>query len=532
MFSNSGELRVEDSAIRIAETRAEGGIPSTMPRKLVAVAVCVALLHIGIITFLHKPVFFSSLALAVASGIAAVACYWRSTLCSGATRTRWNFAAIALALWTVGQLAYTYEGSSALRNALPSDFYFFLYGIPLLLAISSSQQDHDYTSLLILDSLQAILAVCLAYVQLFAFRESGAPIGGNRLQEAYFVEDLGLVLASALRLLGRPRGEAKLFYWLVFGYLTSFFVAFQGPVVFAHATQIAVTGAWLDIVCDIPFLLFAIAVVRAPRNPQTEAIPETNSIALLMDNCSPILFTLAVLAVGASIARHHFKLGIASIAIALFIYCFRAAILQSAYMRTQSALTASQDALRDANNRLQQLSFLDSLTGIPNRRQFDLCLIKEWDRAIRFRTPLSLLMIDIDFFKNLNDHYGHPYGDECLARVASALQSSLRRPHDMVARYGGEEFAVILPNVDAAGALKIADTMRQAVADLELTHAASGIHGYVTISVGASTQQPRRDHSAENLLTSADSALYQAKCSGRNRVETMPVPQNAVQSPR
>ncbi len=405
-----------------------------MPPGLLQAPFLVLLAHLGLITFLNRPVFFSSILLAISSGLAAAACYWRSTQSVAATRTKWNFAAIGLVFWTVGQLAYTYEGSAP-KGALPSDFYFFLCGIPLLLSISSSREDHEYTSLLVLDSLQAILAVYLAYVQLFAQGQLTGPAGSlhsGNLGSAYFGEDLALMVASALRLLGRPRGELKLFYWLLFGFLTSFFLAFQGPLIFEHSTNIAVTGAWLDVVYDLPFLLFTMAIMRAPRHTQEQSIADTNSLALLMDNCSPILFTLAVLGMGASIARQHFKLGIASIAIALVIYCFRAAILQSAYMRTQVELTASREALRDANERLQQLSFLDALTGIPNRRQFDAALPKEWERAIRFRTPLTLLMIDIDFFKKLNDRYGHPYGDQCLASVAAALKGCLRRPerHD------------------------------------------------------------------------------------------------------
>ena len=523
-FSKPDTLSDVDGGIEISMIPLARGIQTGVPRRLLAAAVALPVLHLGLIIALAHPVFLSSLLLAVSSGIAAIACYWRSTLCTGATRTKWNFATIGLVLWTIGQMAYTYEGSSASHAALPSDFYFFLYGIPLLLAISSSQTDHDYTSLLILDSIQAVLAVCLAYVQLFAFQPGSGPsgsLGGDHLLGAYFFEDLGLLLAAAVRLLGRPRGEIKLFYWLLFGYLASFFLAFQGPPVFAHATKIAVSGAWFDVIYDMPFLLLAAAVARAPRGFRDDVTPDTNSIALLMDNCSPVLFTLAVLAIGASIARHHFKFGIASIGFALIIYCFRAAILQSAYMRTQVALTTSQGALRAANERLQELSFVDALTSVSNRRQFDLSFAKEWDRAVRFRTPMALLMIDIDFFKKLNDHYGHPYGDVCLARVAAALQGSLRRPNDLIARYGGEEFAVVLPNVDAAGALQVAETMHQAVGDLHIAHVASG-HGQVTISIGVAVCQPKREQTAEVLLEAADSALYDAKCNGRNRIEMAP----------
>jgi diguanylate cyclase (GGDEF)-like protein len=227
-----------------------------------------------------------------------------------------------------------------------------------------------------------------------------------------------------------------------------------------------------------------------------------------------------VLALGAMVARRHLVLGMSAVALSLLTYCFRAALLQSAYMRAQHALTRSQFALREANAQLRQLSLHDALTGLPNRRQFDLTLEMEWSRAIRSRRPLSLLLMDVDCFKALNDLYGHPTGDECLQRISGALQGSLRRAAETVARHGGEEFAAILPDVEADSAALVAETMRRNVLALQVLHEGSSVERFVTVSVGVATAYPTAEGFPAALVAAADSALYRAKHRGRNRVET------------
>lgn len=177
--------------------------------------------------------------------------------------------------------------------------------------------------------------------------------------------------------------------------------------------------------------------------------------------------------------------------------------------------------LDEANRELTRLSAVDGLTGISNRRQFDEFLVREWSRGMRAGAPLSLLMCDVDFFKQYNDLYGHPAGDECLKCVARALKSGARRPADMAARYGGEEFVVILPDTDLDGALQVAEELRQNVEDMAIPHGGSEL-GLVTISIGAACTVPRRESgSAEQLLGDADQGLYRAKQAGRNRVVPM-----------
>ena len=205
---------------------------------------------------------------------------------------------------------------------------------------------------------------------------------------------------------------------------------------------------------------------------------------------------------------------IAAIAIAWALWIRRTMAREAQLLQL---LQERSQQLEEANQRLETLSFADALTGVANRRAFDQSLDSEWRRGLRSRQPLSLLLIDIDYFKSFNDTYGHPAGDKCLAAVAAALSGFPRRAGDRVARYGGEEFAALLPLTDVLGAMALAKRMRAAVEGLNVPHTA-GVGGRVTISVGCATSEPTSGMSAEALIAAADAALYEAKRSGRNRV--------------
>ncbi|HPW55198.1 MAG: diguanylate cyclase [Thermoanaerobaculaceae bacterium] len=208
------------------------------------------------------------------------------------------------------------------------------------------------------------------------------------------------------------------------------------------------------------------------------------------------------------------------------------AVLTVLYLRTlthrrrEKELRALMDArtreLRQANELLVEFSYLDPLTGIGNRRRFEERLLSEWKRAVRARSFLSLVMIDIDHFKPYNDAYGHQRGDECLKAVASALVDALPRAGDSVARYGGEEFAVILPLTDCPGAVKVAESLRLRVEALALPHRNSSVAQVVTISCGVATFVPALEIHTDELLRLADQALYYAKQGGRNQTRAVP----------
>jgi len=181
-------------------------------------------------------------------------------------------------------------------------------------------------------------------------------------------------------------------------------------------------------------------------------------------------------------------------------------------------LEALTHELEARNAELARLSAVDGLTGVGNRRNFDQMLDLEWKRAAREHTDLSLVLIDVDFFKRYNDAYGHLAGDDCLRQVARALAAVINRPADSVSRYGGEEFAVLLPATHADGAHGVAEALRQAVEALQLEHRASDVGPYVTLSLGVTTLKPVPGSSPNELITTADQALYEAKRDGRNRV--------------
>lgn len=170
------------------------------------------------------------------------------------------------------------------------------------------------------------------------------------------------------------------------------------------------------------------------------------------------------------------------------------------------------------NKKLEALSFSDGLTGVLNRRAFDEALNKEWKHAKRDKGELSLILLDIDYFKRYNDNYGHSAGDNCLKLVSKALSAVIRRETDVVARYGGEEFAILLPETNANEACSLAEECRQSVYRLQLPHEKSEVDSVVTISLGVSTIVPAPDSQVLSLLESADKSLYQAKQSGRNQV--------------
>ena len=185
---------------------------------------------------------------------------------------------------------------------------------------------------------------------------------------------------------------------------------------------------------------------------------------------------------------------------------------------TEKELLSARDALDTMNRTLQRFALEDELTGLANRRQFELILSGEFSRAMRNAGALALIMIDVDFFKHYNDLYGHPAGDECLRKIGRVLLNFGNRSGDLYARYGGEELVVLLPGADTAGAIIVAEKIRLAVRALNLVHEGNP-PGIVTISLGVASFAPVRENDlSKNLLQSADNALYAAKHNGRDRV--------------
>lgn len=191
-----------------------------------------------------------------------------------------------------------------------------------------------------------------------------------------------------------------------------------------------------------------------------------------------------------------------------------------ARIKTHLMLKAQSDLLRS-------WAYLDGLTGVHNRRFFDERVNAEMGRAIRNHTALSLVMLDVDFFKRFNDRYGHQAGDDCLRRVAKTLKSSLMRSGDHIARYGGEEFVCLLPDTGFVGAMQIAETIRKDIGNLQIEHAESSVAPYVTVSLGIGCKPEKAHGTANALINLADTQLYKAKEHGRHRIFGAELPLDA-----
>lgn len=192
---------------------------------------------------------------------------------------------------------------------------------------------------------------------------------------------------------------------------------------------------------------------------------------------------------------------------------------QAKLLEKQQELLEGRQQLLESNARLSELSIKDGLTGLYNRRYFDAAFEAEWQRAARSGEQLSLLMIDLDRFKALNDRYGHQRGDACLREVARVLDQQPRRGYDIVARYGGEEFVVLLPGADMSTATAMAEAIRNAVVERAIAHEGSDVCAFISVSIGVCSHTPVPGESPQSALGDADRALYAAKQMGRNRVE-------------
>ena len=246
----------------------------------------------------------------------------------------------------------------------------------------------------------------------------------------------------------------------------------------------------------------------------------TSKPALALNDTKALTHPTLLLAEGFTDTRWFYALSavslLAAVAAAYRLRLLRAQAREAELMRLVVERTSQ---LQQANDHLQRLSYIDALTGIANRRHFEEILEVEWRRAFRARTPMALLMLDIDSFKLYNDAFGHRAGDACLTRVATALDESVQRAGDLMARYGGEEFAAILAATDESGGAEVAERLRAAVEQLRI-ELSSNPPQIVTISVGVAAGIPGEVSTLETLLSAADQALYEAKRAGRNLVRT------------
>jgi len=277
----------------------------------------------------------------------------------------------------------------------------------------------------------------------------------------------------------------------------------------AHAVRIKPTVILQDLVMPG---LDGLSLVREYRNhPATKDIP----IIVLSTKEDPLIKS-AAFAAGAN--DYLVKLPDNIELVARIRYHSRSYMTLLQRDAAYRALRVSQQQLLDTNMVLQRLMNSDGLTGLSNRRHFDEYIELEWRRSLREQSQMSLLMIDVDYFKTFNDTFGHLEGDEALRKVATAIRDASARPSDLPARYGGEEFALVLPNTSPGGARLVAEKLRMTVQALKIPHISPTEGSSLTISIGLSTITPTAGSNCRELISAADKGLYQAKNNGRNQV--------------
>jgi diguanylate cyclase (GGDEF)-like protein len=463
---------------------------------------------------------FLQFLIAVAPLLAALGSLQRGLSGPTETRTIWKFVAVGLLFWAVGQIAFSGIGAIAVPAQTMGfrwDFFFFVYGIPMLIGMSSVNEIPGLRSCLWSDGAIAALAVTLAYVRLFpVLPGSQASISSADLIKAYNIQNVILACACTVCLFSCPPGERRKVYAALSGFLWIYAMVavFLGTSNFGHGSR----TTFVEVLWEVPFILLLTAVAFCPvanANMGTQRGGASTS-DLVIDNLGPLLLALGVIILASEIEREHFAFGVLSITAAVLLFGYRTGIRQRDFMRAHLRVVHDQQALMDANAQLNQKATRDGLTGAYNRRHFNQMLNEEWKRANRGRQSLSLIMVDVDHFKSLNDRYGHPTGDAVLRAIVRSLTTALRRPSDLLARYGGEEFAIILPGVDLQGAMLVAEHMRLSVEKRQIPNDGDASLRIVTVSIGVTSKQPTEEVSSQEMLDKVDAALYRAKSHGRN----------------
>jgi diguanylate cyclase (GGDEF)-like protein len=440
---------------------------------------------------------------------------WRWRRSSFPNTFRWGVVIVALAfinLANANDLAMHLRGGYS-RVPGASIFCDAIYTVMIVLSCSTTFRGRAMRATNLIDGALAMALTGLFFIRTFSLVSLN---GTGDMNDILFIvrmfDVLGIfiTLCACVRLLGVETAPCRHFFFVLTAYLltSTLFAAVRNRLILTG------TSPFLELMLLPQYVVFGLLCLR-PSPRWLESYHPNPPLVYVTESLSPLFLGLGLLGVSISILSHHPALGAIGASIAVIGYGIRNVITQSEQMVTERTLLQLQ-------GQLQSLVVTDSLTGIANRRCFDQTLEREWNRVTRTQDPLSMLLIDIDFFKNLNDQYGHRKGDQCLVAIAAALESASPRSGDLVARYGGEEFAVILPSTHRNGAESVARRMQQAVWDLMIQNETS-IGPYATISIGIATYEFPQPGSPSALIEAADRALYTAKRNGRNRVEHFPL---------
>jgi diguanylate cyclase (GGDEF)-like protein len=464
----------------------------------------------------------STLGIVFAEFAAIAACLYTARHAGSPWRTLWWLFAFAIALSSAGMTADFYAEATGTTgvNVAPGLQVLLstLNGACLLLAVSMQFDPRTLRAVRVINASLSLAMGATFFVLVFSVAAiHGAKHAADPLFMSYLFDAMDIFIAAAatIRALGAEETQERRFFYVVaiFMGVDTIFPAIHNHILIRH------DFVWLDLFISAPYLLLVVLIARI-RSADLALAKPSPRVARWVRSGSPFFLSFGLLLVGMLVFRTHLYVGAAAMLMAAICYGAVNVLTQSRGIEAEESLTA-------AKKHLEGLVGVDSLTGIANRRAFEQAILTDCRTARRFAQPISLLMIDVDFFKQFNDANGHLSGDECLVQIARTLQATLARANDLVARYGGEEFAVLLPATAEPGASAVAKKLHEAVAGLRIPHSASPL-GLVTISIGISSCDSSTTPSPVRLADSADRALYKAKQSGRNRTEFLPMEAEAA----
>jgi diguanylate cyclase (GGDEF)-like protein len=478
-------------------------------------------LHAIVLIAIHpSPVALSRFLTAGVPILAGLACIHRVRRLPAQERPVWLWASAGILLWAAAHVVETVIGHPTVASSLTidaSDFIYLMGTFPLLVALSTTRETESVRAIFVLNCVQIGVALILSYSLLY--RMSLSPAAATTVMgRIYGAATILLAVMAVLRIFTWATYEERQSVRTISIVLWTYLPIELG-MDYATARLDLHAGTVLDLLWSVPFFLggwraLHMPILRSDQKPR----PQTSRTRLVVEALCPMLITAGVFALAASITSQHPRLGLTAILVLLGIQGAQAAVVQMNYLSGHNLLLDRERELSAANAALRQMSLEDPLTHLANRRRFETALENCWRRGVRKRQPVAVLMIDVDFFKGVNDMHGHSYGDECLVTLARMLKEHARRPDDIVARMGGEEFVLLLPDTDSAGAAVVAGRLQEAMRSLRVTNEASPFNKILTISIGiGAVSSPQAGVDPTVLVDCADQALYDAKHQGRNR---------------
>ncbi len=454
----------------------------------------------------------SYLFMVAAPALAGVAAMRRGWAERGSARVGWLAIALSLLIWSLGAFGnFWHEVILGRLDEMYRDavLAFNLAIVPVTFLLAGEWNAGTRRLPRLID---ALLALALGYGY-FVFTWSmltarGAPdeAGVRALLWLMDAQNLVVALGALIRWVAAEDARER----EVFGALAAYTVSYV-VIAFVNNHYLVANPAFGPPTSSTVTVTFALVAALALRTPAAEPMwRRRGGLARAVHSASPLFLAGLLLIVGLFLIRVRYGLGAAGVLIAVLGYGLRSTTTQLRHIERG-------DVLQRDHSELQAIAWTDALTGVANRRFLDQVLTGAWRSELRANPSLSLLMIDIDHFKLLNDRLGHAAGDACLREVAGALRQALARPVDVLARYGGEEFVALLQEADAAGARVVAERLRTAVLSLGIANPDSPL-GIVSVSIGTASAVLPPGADATGLLDAADRALYEAKCGGRNQV--------------